>query len=424
MNDRNMQDAASVAAIVARSAADQRRRRRRRRLALGATLVTSVAAVALWATTLRRPAIRYVVEPVGKGALHVTVTATGSVQPTIKVDVSSELSGTIRKVYVDYNSPVAARQPLAELDTDKLSATAASSRARLAAARARVTDAQATLREKERDLARKRELRAKGFVSVQELDLAIASEERAVAALASAGADVDVAAADLRLNETNLAKSVIVSPIAGVVLKRNVDPGQTVAATLQAPVLFSIAEDLRKMELQVDVDEADVGKVATGQKAHFSVDAFPDRKFPAEIRDIRYASETLQGVVTYKAILSIENNDLALRPGMTATADIHVEDIADALLAPNAALRFTPPARGPADNRSFVARLLPGPAPFRPPSRAQAAGPNRTVHVLNNGRLAPRHIVVGASDGKKTVVVSGELAAGEKVVVDQVRTAP
>ncbi len=214
-----------------------------------------------WSRSNTQESITYATAPVKQGSMVVNVTATGSIQPTNKVDVSSELSGTVRQVYVDYNSSVTAGQKLAELDTDKLAAIVGSSRAKLAAAQARVEDAQATVLEKQRDLERNKTLSEKQISTNQELDLAQAAYSRAVAALASARADVGVAEAELKLNETNLAKSVIYSPINGVVLVRNVDPGQTVASSFQTPVLFSIAEDLKQMELQVDVDEADVGQV-------------------------------------------------------------------------------------------------------------------------------------------------------------------
>jgi HlyD family secretion protein len=368
-------------------------------------------------------AIHYVTEPATRGNLVVIVTATGSVQPTNKVDVSSELSGTIRKVLVDYNSPVTAGQRLAELDTDKLQATVDSSRAKLVAAKAKVADAEATAVEKERDLARKKSLAEKQYTSTQDLDLAQAAYDRAVANLASVRADVGVAEADLKLNETNLGKACICSPIKGVVLERNVDPGQIVASSFQAPVLFSIAEDLKQMELQVDVDEADVGKVRIGQNASFSVDAFPDRKFPATIRDVRFASETIQGVVTYKAVLDIDNSELLLRPGMTATAEIKATEIADALLVPNAALRFTP-VSDTAGNQSLLRRFIPGPPQFRPASQPEETGPNRTVWVLRNGDPTPVKVVIGLSDGKRTELPGGEVQVGQALIVDQTTSTP
>ncbi len=391
----------------------------------GAVALTGAVLIALGASlSSNGKAVRYVTEPVVRGGLTVIVTATGSVQPTNKVDISSELSGTVRRVLVDYNSQVSAGQVLAELDTDKLKATVDSSRARLAAARARVTDAEATVTEKERDLIRKRALSSKQFTSTHDLEMAQAAYDRAIAGVASTQADVGVADADLKLNETNLAKARIASPIDGVVLKRNVDPGQTVASSLQAPVLFSIAEDLKQMELQVDVDEADVGKVGIGQNALFSVDAFPDRKFPAVIRDVRFASETIQGVVTYKAVLTIDNSELLLRPGMTATAEIKVTELKDIVLVPNAALRFSPATTEPAAKQSIIRRILPGPPRFRPASQKEETGPNRTIWVLRNGVPAAVKVVIGPTDGRRSQIVSGDVAATQAVIVEQSTVKP
>lgn len=382
--------------------------------------------LAFWFAVFQRTspgATRYVTEPATRGSLVVTVTATGSVQPTNKVDISSELSGTVRKVNVDFNDAVAAGQVLAVLDTDKLKATVDSSRAKLASANAKMTEAQATVTEKERELARKQALAEKLAGSLQDRDAVQAAFDRAKAALESARAEIGVAQADLALNETNLAKATITSPIAGVVLKRNIDPGSTVATTLQASTLFTIAEDLRKMEVQVDIDEADVGKVSSGQKATFSVDAYPDRKFPAVIRDVRFASETVSGVVTYKGTLTIDNAELLLRPGMTATAEIRTAEILDALLVANSALRYSPPTSVSSDQRSFLKRLLPGPPAMRPVSTREETGPNRTLWVLRDGTPQSLKVVVGSSDGRRTEVLSGELKPGDAVVVDSIQSA-
>lgn len=369
-------------------------------------------------------AISYVTEPVARGNLTVIVTATGSVQPTNKVDVSSELSGTIRKVFVDYNSPVQANQVLAELDTDKLVATLNSYRAKLAASKAKVAEAEVTSGEKERELARNTTLAKTQAVSARDQDQALAARDRAVTALESARADVKVAEADVQINEANLVKASIRSPINGVVLTRSVDPGSTVASSLSAPVLFSIAEDLKKMELRVDVDEADVGKVRASQSATFGVDAFPDRKFPATIRDVRYASETTQGVVTYKAVLNIDNSELLLRPGMTATAEIKVTEVKDALLIPNASLRYAPPAAATTASRSLLSRLLPGPPALRAAAPREDTGQNRTVWMLRDGEPVQVKIVIGSSDGKRTEVQSGDIEAGQMVIVDQTTSKP
>ena len=374
----------------------------------------------VWSLGATRAAVTYTTEPATRGNLTVIVTATGSAQPITQVNVSSELSGTIRKVTVDYNSPVKAGQPIAELDTDKLKATVENVRARLDAAKAKVADAAATIEEKRAEYERKKALAAKEIASARDLDLAKAAYDRAVAGHASTLAEVRVVEADLRLNEINLSKACICSPIDGVVLKRSVDPGQIVASSLQAPVLFVIAEDLRRMELQVDIDEADVGKVKVGQKATFSVDAYPERKFPAEIRDIRYGSETVQGVVTYKAVLSIDNSDLAIRPGMTATAEIVVQQVSDALLVPNAALRFSPPsaqAQQPGGG-GLLQRLFPMFPSRRPASKLEETGRSQRVWALRNGAPVVVPVVVGVTDGRRTEVLSGEVSTAQAIIVD------
>jgi HlyD family secretion protein len=360
----------------------------------------------------------YVTEPVETGDLTVIVTATGSVQPTNVVEVSSELSGLIREVLVDFNDQVSKGQPLAKLDTDKLSATVENSRAKLNAARAKAQETLATIEERRDDYQRKQSMSAKQLISVQDLVASKSAYDRAVASRASALAEVEVARADLRLNETNLSKACICAPISGVVLARNVEPGQTVAATLQAPVLFTIAEDLKRMELQVALDEADVGKVRIGQKASFRVDAYPDRKFPAEVQMIHFASETIQGVVTYQVILTADNSELVLRPGMTATAEIVVAEEEEALLVPNAALRFTPqPSQTTQKSRGLLDSLLPRPR-FRPSTRPAGTGAERTIWVLREGVPVEVSVRTGATDGRKTQILQGEISSGERAIID------
>lgn len=391
-----------------------------RSLILAISLAALLGLAFIYFSGRNQAQVRYLTVPVTRGDLNVIVTATGSIQPTNKVDVSSELSGTVRRVYVDYNSSVKAGQILAELDTDKLRATVENSRAKLEAAKARLNVAQVTVQETEKDYKRKQSLAERSISSVHDYEIAEALYHRAVASLASAKAEVDVADADLRLNETNLSKARILSPINGVVLKRSVDPGQTVASTLQAPVLFSIAEDLTKMEVQVDVDEADVGKVKVGQTASFTVDAYPERRFPAQIRELYFASEVVQGVVTYKALLSVDNTDLSLRPGMTATAQISVQEVKDAVLVPNAALRFSPPSEAPQEETSLLRRVLPGPPRFRPASQREDTGPSRKVWVLQDSMPAAVPVIVGVTDGRHTEIVGGEIKPGQAVIVDSV----
>jgi HlyD family secretion protein len=323
----------------------------------------------------------------------------------------------VRTVLVDYNSPVEPGQVLAELDTDRLDATLASSRAQLAAAQARVAEARATVEEMLGNYQRRQTLAERNVVSSQELAIAKAAYDRAIASHASAVAQVQVAEAEVQVNETNLSKACICSPISGIVLDRNIDPGQTVAASLQAPILFTIAEDLSQMELRVDVDEADVGQAGVGQRASFTVDAYPGRRFPAEIRDIRYAPEIVEGVVTYKAVLIIDNSERLLRPGMTATADIVVQEVEEVLLVPNAALRFAPPSEEEAGSSlNVLERLIPRPPRFRTASPPGPDGPERVVWVLREGVATGVAVTLGQSDGRSTEIVAGDLAAGEPVI--------
>jgi len=261
--------------------------------------------------------LQYKTAQVQRGNLIVTVTATGELEPVNQVDVGTEVSGTIETVPVDYNDHVKAGQVLARLDTDKLEAQVLKSQAALESAQAKLLEAQANVFETQNELKRlkhARELSGGKVPSQHDMDAAQAALKRARAGEAGARAQIAEAKATLRENRTDLAKGVIRSPIDGIVLERMVEPGQTVAASLQTPVMFILAEDLAQMELHVDIDEADVGQVREGQYATFTVDAYPDRSFPAQITEVRYAPQTVEGVVTYETLLSADNSDLSLRP--------------------------------------------------------------------------------------------------------------
>jgi HlyD family secretion protein len=402
-----------------------RRRRWRRGLALGVGGLLIVIAVMAWIMASNNGTPQYQTQEARRGDLTVTVTATGNLEPTNQVEVGSELSGIIRTVAVDYNDRVKVGQVLAKLDTDQLQAKVLQSKAGLASAQAKVIEAQATVAETRLEFIRTRELTRRAVLSQHELDASEAAFKRAQAEEASAKAAVAEAQATLDANQTALAKAVIHSPINGIVLKRGVEPGQTVAASFQTPVLFTLAEDLTQMELHVDVDEADVGQVREGQAATFTVDAYPDRLFPARITQVRYGSHEVDGVITYETILNVENSDLALRPGMTATAEITVQHIADAILVPNAALRFTPPR--PQERESshggLLRALLPHP-PHARSKRREAAATDQTqprVWVLRNGRAASIPVTVGATDGVMTEVRGGSIKPGMALLVDTVR---
>lgn len=364
--------------------------------------------------------IAYITEPVSRGDLTVTVTATGTVQPTTQVEVSSELSGTLASVEADFNDEVAVGQVLARLDDTKLVAQLANAEASLAAAKGRVAQAEATAREALALYESQKELDRRGLTSATGFVPYVAAHERADAEVEIARADLTLAEANLKLQQADLDKAQIRSPIKGVVLDRDADAGQIVASSLSAPTLFVLAEDLSKMELQVDIDEADIGRVTVGNDAHFTVDAYSGRSFPARITQVRYAPETTDGVVTYKAVLSVENSEKLLRPGMTATATIVVAKVADALQVPNAALRFTPPqvadSSGGGSGAGLIGLIMPSPPRE---GGGSVAGTADTLWVLRGGVAEEIVVIPGETDGKRTAITAEGLVVGDLVITDQ-----
>ncbi|HEU4624103.1 MAG TPA: efflux RND transporter periplasmic adaptor subunit [Steroidobacteraceae bacterium] len=389
----------------------------------GASLLVLIAVV-VWITFGRRDSIRYTTEVATRGPLTVEVTATGTLQPVNQVEIGSEISGTIKSVLVDYNDTVKVGQVLARIDTTRLEAQVQQSRAALAAAAAKVVQAKATQTEADAQLKRlehMHELTGGTVPSESDLDSARAALERAKADVASAEAMVQQSRATLDAQQTDLSKAVIRSPIDGVVLQRSVEPGQTVAASLQAPVLFVLAEDLRQIELHVDVDEADVSAVAAGQQATFTVDAFPDRKFPAQVVKVYFGPRTVSGVVTYETVLSVDNSALALRPGMTATANIVVQQVADTLRVPNAALRYAPESaavEAPTSGGGLLGRLMPRMPRRGDTHRAPGASDVRRVWTLRGNEPVPLDVRVGVTDGVNTQILSGDLKPGTPLIVD------
>ena len=416
----NIQTPPGPAEIDAILGLDTRSRRRNwgRRLLWLALAALAVAGAVWWvlATRTGGPQMSYETVPAKRQELVVTVQATGNIQPTTEVEVSSERSGVLRAVNVQANSLVKKGDVLAQLDTERLEAELARVKASLAAAEARLEDAKATLTERQVILERAQRLREKGVSSNQDLDTARAAQARARAAVGAAQADIAVVKAELAMQETDLTKTRILSPVDGIVLKRDAEPGQTVASSLQAPVLFTLAEDLARMQLEADVDEADIGAVKEGQKATFTVDAYPGKNFPAVIDTIEYSPKVTENVVTYKAVLTVDNKDLLLRPGMTATAQIVTQDVPDVLSIPNAALRYSPPSavqpQGFSVTNLFIPRM-----PRSERAQAPSADGERTIHVMDKGVPKPVKVRVGVSDGKFTQIVSGDLKAGDEVVI-------
>ena len=372
----------------------------------------------------------YVTHALSQGNLTLTVSANGTLQPTRAVNIGSELSGTVKRVLVDVNDRVKTGQVLVELDTAKLNDQVTRSRAALAASQAQLAQAGATVKEAQASLARFEEVaRLSGgkVPSATELDTARAAVDRAVANEASARANVASARATLATDETNLSKASIRSPIDGVVLTRTVDPGNAVAASLQAVTLFSVAEDLSKLKLEVSVDEADVGSVQVGQRANFTVSAYPSRRYPATTNRVAFGSTKIDNVVTYVTTLDVDNTDLSLRPGMTAAATIVAVERKDVLLIPNTALRFTPTqaaaSGSSASSGGILSQLMPR-MPGRGGQRTagetrDSAQGERSIWVLRDGQAVPMTVQTGISDGRMTEVSGEGVSEGLLVITDQ-----
>jgi HlyD family secretion protein len=392
-----------------------------------AAVLIAIAGLVWWQSLRREDAPHYFTELVTRGDLTVTVTANGTLQPTRSVSIGSELSGTVARVMVDINDRVKKGQVLAELDMAKLRDQISRSRAALASSEAKVMQAAATGKEARSNLARMQEVQrlSGGKVpSEAELDTAQAALDRALADETAARASVADARAALSSDETNLSKASIRSPIDGVVLTRAVDPGNAVAASLQAVTLFTLAEDLTKMTLQVNVDEANVGQVRERQSATFTVSAYPNRNYPAKIVRIGFGSTTKENVVTYLAELEVANTDLSLRPGMTATATIIATERHGVLLVPNAALRFTPAtgngAAATASSGGIVSRLMPRPPRAGVARKAGMKTANvKQVWVLRDGAPVEIQVTQGVSDGRHTEVEGADLREGDAAITDQ-----
>jgi HlyD family secretion protein len=387
----------------------------------------------------------YVTEPVKRGDLSLGITATGNLQPTNKVSVSSELSGITEAVYVDRNDQVKKGQPLVKLDTRKLDQQTAKLRATRDSAKARVSQVEATVRESSANLARLNELHKLSggrTPSTAELETAAATVDRAKADLDSAVAASAGAEADLLAIESDLSKAIIRSPVDGIVLTRSIEIGQTLAASFNAPELFVIAEDLRKMKLLVAIAEADSGQVKDGQSAIFNVDASPNRPYSAKVKIVSYGSAILDNVVTYQAELEVSNDDLTLRPGMTATATIDVAKAENVLLVPATALRFKPPVEeatgAAAPKKTFMQSItfqMPRRAGQRPGGAGGGGGPGGKgkgghgkseatdrghVWVLQDGKPVEVSVKLGLSDGRQTQIITDKLKEDDQIVIRQV----
>ncbi|MCC6346877.1 MAG: efflux RND transporter periplasmic adaptor subunit [Nitrospirales bacterium] len=366
-------------------------------VAVAGILLIGVVAFALLRNGETVPKFR--TERIGRGAIQAAVTATGTVNPVVNVQVGTQVSGTINAIYADFNTQVKKGQLIARIDPATFEAQVAQARANLFAARANLEKAEITKTDAKRTMERNRELFRKGFIARSDVDTAETNHGTAVSQVSAAQAQVAQTEAALRTAEINLRYTRIVSPVEGTVVSRNVDVGQTVAASFQTPTLFTIAKDLTQMQINSNVAEADIGRVRVDQPAEFTVDAYPDITFKGRVAQVRNAPITVQNVVTYDVVINVDNSDLKLKPGMTANISVIVESKENVVRIPNAALRFQLPEEG----RKGAER-----------QRERGKG----VWILENNKPKRVQVATGISDGAYTELVSGKLHEGQDVIME------
>ena len=397
-------------------------------LTTAALLLAGGAGVGYWRMGGQSTEVPFVTVPVQRGTITQTVSSTGTLQAVVTVQVGSQVSGTIEKLFANFNSKVKAGEVVAQLNQDKYKAAVEQARANLIASQSNFAKARVAVEDAGRTLNRTRELRKRELTAQSELDAAQTAHDAAVAQLEVNKAQVAQAQAAINHVTVDLNNTTIRSPVDGIVISRNVDVGQTVAASLQAPTLFTIANDLSKMEVHTNVDEADVGNVWEGQEVTFTVDAFPARRFRGKVYQVRNAPVNVQGVVTYNAVVRIDNKESLLKPGMTANVQFLVSRQEDVLTIPNMAMRFKPPDQNDEaqdllrQERSRVAK----PVGTRRTSRAGGIGSgaggargNRraTIYVLKDNKAQPVELQLGITDGSRTEVRGGELNENDPVIL-------
>ncbi|MCS6925513.1 MAG: efflux RND transporter periplasmic adaptor subunit [Candidatus Binatia bacterium] len=381
-----------------------------------AILAAGAALGAWWFLREGQPPITYLTAPVERGAISQLVTATGTVNPVTTVQVGTYVSGPIKALFVDFNSPVRRGQRVAQIDPRPFVMKVKQAEANVATARAQVEKDKADLNFKQQVLKRARELFERALIAKQEVEAAERDYEQALAQLQLDQARLAQNLAALEEARVNLGYTDIVSPVDGVVVSRNVNVGQTVAASFQTPVLFEIAQDLTKMQVNTNVSESDIGGVKEGQSAFFTVDAYPERQFWGRVVQVRNAPQTVQNVVTYDVVVSVENPDLALKPGMTANMSIITAHREDVLKVPLAALRFRPSSRqenGEQPRWPVELHRLPA----APGDEGTGSQPGQQVWVYKgDNKLQPVQVQVGLRDDTYGELLAGDLREGEQVV--------
>ncbi len=399
-----------------------------KKIIIAAIIVVLIGAGAFTFYKSRNGAVKFKTTPVTSGPLRSTVTATGTMNAVTTVLVGTQVSGTLKKLYVDFNSKVKKGQIIAEIDPAILQAQVDQARANVLGAQANVEKAKATMEDSRRTKERNRQLFSENLIARSDLDTAETNYETNNALLGTARAQVAQTEAALRFAETNLRYTKIVSPVDGVVVSRSVDVGQTVAASFQTPTLFTIAQDLTKMQIDTSIDEADIGKIKVGQDVEFTVDAYPENTFRGIVDQIRIAPITVQNVVTYDVVIKVDNADLRLKPGMTANVIVVVVSKDSALKIPNAALRFRPSEKdGVAVSKGSADKAGKGPsvpAADKTGSRPLGKGGGTsvqkgyTVWILENDKPKQVQVTIGISDGSFTEVTSGDVKEGQEVIIE------
>jgi HlyD family secretion protein len=395
---------------------------------VAAASVIGLGGIGWWQIGDRDKEPPYVTTPAQKATVTQVVSSTGTLQAVVTVQVGSQVSGTIEKLFADFNTKVKAGQIVAQLNQDKFRAAEDQARANLLAAQSNIEKSKVSVADTLRTLERNRELRKKDLMAQSDLDAAQAAYDAALAQVEVNRAQAAQAQASLKQSTVDLNNTVIRSPVDGLVISRNVDVGQTVAASLQAPTLFTIANELARMEVHTNVDEADVGNVKEGQDVTFTVDAFPSRRFTGRVHQVRNAPIVVQNVVTYVAVVRIDNKELLLKPGMTANVQFLVSRKEDVLTIPNMALRFKPPEEKE-EAQELLRREQTRTAPKvgeRRTSRQSVAGGGGAagrgtrrvrIYVLREDKAQPIEVQLGITDGSKTEVTSADLKENDAVII-------
>lgn len=372
-----------------------------KKIIIGLIVVIALGVVLFFVFKNKDGKQKFVTDKITRGDIKSTVSATGTVNAVTTVQVGTQVSGTIQKLFVDFNSPVKKGQLLAQIDPAIFDAQVGQARANLLSAKANLEKSQVMLRDTKTTLERNKILYAKNFIAKSDLDTSETNYLSAIAQIKVSEAQIQQAQAALDSSAINLKYTKILSPVNGTVISRNIDVGQTVAASFQTPTLFTIAQDLTKMQIDTSVDESDIGKVKAGQKAAFTVDAYPESTFNGKVSVVRNAPINVSNVVTYNAVIIVDNTDLKLKPGMTANVSVETESKQSVLLVPNAALRFKPATSAASPNQKGTK----GPK-----------GPG--VWILENNKPKNVKITTGISDGNYTEVISSELTEGQQIITD------